>query len=1070
MAQKRVKNYDYIKRSDISVLKATVDGKVLNVDPKKILSGTYVAGKVTPTAKKLRVAKIDPFKLKEKIFSKAKEVMGNEYETEYEKFVLAKDLKAFIECGLTEEMIMAFYLGFKAVVTVTTQGEYADYGDSGGIFGYRTDGGYIERAIERAIYNCENKCFEIGFKYPDFNWKKAGMKISKTEVVETPEYEFMGKKVQDILKIETFTVKKTFKVLAVKSVGRKENGKLVSSSSYGTPEERDPKKPLELNGGYLAIVSRNAKDLFALAIKLLTQENSYTKDFDWLIQTKTKGAQTLNESGVKYAKGGKLLSLSDNELRDLRDENESEEHHLLEAIDNEDDRNTKTHYQRQHSQNKILYYKLKREFERRGLDMYAKGGVVMPVQNLTSKYSYLKRDLSSIKGDVEVRIEKRNLKGLSGSQDPFDMVIYQKGKKIAYFGTHPSQSGAEKMLKNLKGETYAEGGEIEIEFEHKGNKHKHTFTPEEEDWWTNFESNGNSYDVHYDEDYGTISVYEYSDKGTDYANTVYSKKIMVKGGDIQGYAEGGEVRVLKDIDGTYHKDYPKKGDILIVRDLNRDINYWETEDDKVPESVTAWYKGRGNEYMLGEEVEFIDNGKLASTYFAEGGRIETLTRLNGNRQEYTLPLPKISILTSKINDTALTWIDNNTGLKFRKTAWAYEAQPKTSAQIVKLLTMSGTPLIQFQNNATNKNVLYMKYYRDDFLHYKKGGGVNKANVGGYIAVAEKAKGLAPKSFDAIDTKVANKVSKKTFSERMSETGSEEYDRDAYQANTEFAKGGLLEHGLQMGDTIIGYGLGDGTVVVENGNMGKATVNLNTGERYSHKSMEKGGGVEVFKEYPHYAENGYRDKAELRKELEYLIQSIYDRKKYINQSKAYSKRAYNQRGNSRNNFNREAIERSAAYWDNERSEENEALRRARSNYEDAFGEKKYIPFFERYAKGGSLGDAEYVPQYEVLKVKLKNGKVIENSYNNQIYSGLRIGEAINEQEEMEAMGQMRLFQKGGRMPEYATYISARDIDTVYFGDEDDPKEVRGSELKNGIWYDNESGARLVAFAKSKGYLK
>lgn len=982
MAQKRVKNYDYIKRSDISVLKATVDGKVLNVDPKKILSGTYVAGKVTPTAKKLRVAKIDPFKLKEKIFSKAKEVMGNEYEAEYEKFVLAKDLKAFIECGLTEEMIMAFYLGFKAVVTVTTQGEYADYGDSGGIFGYRTDGGYIERAIERAIYNCENKCFEIGFKYPDFNWKKAGMKISKTEVVETPEYDFMGKKVQNILKIETFTVKKTFKVLAVKSVGRKENGELVSSSSYGTPEERDPKKPLELNGGYLAIVSRNAKDLFALATKLLTQENSYTKDFDWLIQTKTSGAQTLNESGVKYAKGG----------------------------------------------------------------------VVMPVQNLTNKYSYLKRDLSSIKGDVEVRIEKRNLKGLSGSQDPFDMVIYQKGKKIAYFGTHPSQSGAEKMLKNLKGETYAEGGTI-IK---KGNRVRvvNTQYDGKEGLVVSNDLHNGNYQVQID---GKV-------KGFPFENLMLLSR--------ETYAEGGEVRVLKDIDGTYHKDYPKKGDILIVRDLNRDINYWETEDDKVPESVTAWYKGRGNEYMLGEEVEFIDNGKLASTYFAEGGRIETLTRLNGNRQEYTLPLPKIVVLSRNINDVALDWIKKNTGLNLKKTAWAYEAQPKTSAQIVKLLTMSGTPLIQFQNNATNKNVLFMKYYRDDFLQYKKGGEVEKANMGGVMA----AKELAPKTFDSIDTKMANRVQRKSFMESMSDTGNETLDAEQaertsrYKANTEFAKGGLLEHGLQMGDTIIGYGLGDGTVVVENGNMGKATVNLNTGERYSHKSMEKGGGVEVFKEYPHYAENGYRVKAELRKELEYLIQSIYDRKKYINQSKAYSKRAYNQRGNSRNNFNREAIERSAAYWDNERAEENEALRRARSNYEDAFGEKKYIPFFERYAKGGSLGDAEYVPQHQLLKVKLKNGKVIENSYNNPIYSGLRIGEAINEQEEMEAMGQMRLFQKGGRMPEYATYISARDIDTVYFGDEDDPKEVRGSELKNGIWYDNESGARLVAFAKSKGYLK
>jgi hypothetical protein len=902
MAQKRVKKYDYIKRSDISVLKATVDGKVLNVDPKKILSGTYVAGKITPTAKKLRVAKIDPFKLKEKIIAKAKEVMELKDVQEVEPFVLAKDLKAFIECGLTEEMIMAFYLGFKAVVEVMAQGEYADYGDSGGIFGYRTDGGYIERAIERAIYNCENKCFELGFKYPDFNWKKAGMKVSKTEVVTTPEYEFMGKNRKDVLKVETFKVKTNFTVLAVKNEATLMEGKVAVV---------DPKVPLELNGGYLALVSRNAKDLFALAKKLLGQSESYVKDFDWLIQTKTDGAKSLNDSGVKYAKGG----------------------------------------------------------------------FIMPVENLTNKYSYLKRDLSNIKGDVEVRIEKRNLKGLSGSQDPFDMIIYQKNKKIATFGTHPSQKGAEKMLKNLKG------------------------------------------------------------------GSTYSK--------------GGEVRVLKDIDGTYHKDYPKKGDILIVRDLERDINYWETEDEKKPESVTAWYKGRGNEYMLGEEVEFIDNGKLASTYFAEGGeieynyfevendkngetittyartnvaspnipnakkiskqeyekniyaeggRIETLTRLNGNRQEYTLPLPKIVVLSRNINDVALDWIRQNTGLNLKKTAWAYEAQPKTSAQIVKLLTMSGTPLIQFQNNATNKNVLFMKYYRDDFLQYKKGGEVEKANMGMLLA-AEKAKGLAPKTFDAADTKIANRVSKKSFAERMSETGNEEMDSDTY------AEGG-----------------------------------------------------EVYTEYPHYVENGFRDKAELRKELEYLIQSIYDTKKYINQSKAYSKRAYTQRGTKRNNYNREMIERSAAFWDNERAQENEALRRARSNYEDAFGEKKYVPFMERFAKGGSLGDARYIPQHQLLNVKLKNGKVIENSFNNPIYSGLRIGEAINEQEEMEAMGQMRLFKQGGRMPKYATYISARDIDTVYFGDEDDPKEVRGSELKNGIWYDNESGARLVEFAKSKGYLK
>jgi hypothetical protein len=51
-----------------------------------------------------------------------------------------------------------------------------------------------------------------------------------------------------------------------------------------------------------------------------------------------------------------------------------------------------------------------------------------------------------------------------------------------------------------------------IEFEHEGEAYKFEFTPEEEDWWTAFPSKikGVEFDVHYNEDYGDISVYEVS--------------------------------------------------------------------------------------------------------------------------------------------------------------------------------------------------------------------------------------------------------------------------------------------------------------------------------------------------------------------------------------------------------------------------------------------------------------------------------------------------------------------------------------------------------------------------------
>tara|TARA_R110000765_G_scaffold10903_3_gene33448 strand:- start:10617 stop:12794 length:2178 start_codon:yes stop_codon:yes gene_type:complete len=300
------KDYSYIKRSDISVLKATIDGKVLNVDPKDILSGSYVAKKVKSTAKKIRVAKIDSSKLRDKILNYAKKFYKKEYQEKldplYDSKVTTDDLDSFITCGLTEEMIMAFYCGFKSIMDIKSDGEF-NYGFSGGIFTFQTEGGYIEKDIKRAIYNCENDVYELGFKYPTFNWKSAGMKMSKTEVIKSAEYEgWRNTKKQAILKIETFKVKTNFTVLAVKDIGEVVDGK--TEARYGQNELLDPKKPLDLNNDYLALVSRNGKELFSLAKKLLSQTEGYVKDFDWLVQSKTFGAEMLTESKYKFAKGG----------------------------------------------------------------------------------------------------------------------------------------------------------------------------------------------------------------------------------------------------------------------------------------------------------------------------------------------------------------------------------------------------------------------------------------------------------------------------------------------------------------------------------------------------------------------------------------------------------------------------------------------------------------------------------------------------------------------------------------------------------------------------------------------
>lgn len=89
--------------------------------------------------------------------------------------------------------------------------------------------------------------------------------------------------------------------------------------------------------------------------------------------------------------------------------------------------------------------------------------------------------------------------------------------------------------------------------------------------------------------------------------------------------------------------------------------------------------------------------------------METITRINGNKQPYTVEMPKIIILTDEINDTALKHIEENTGLKFtNKTTRNYEAQPTTGLQIAALF-LTYNFKTRYYNNWEAKNTLFLKF-------------------------------------------------------------------------------------------------------------------------------------------------------------------------------------------------------------------------------------------------------------------------------------------------------------------------------------------------------------------------
>ena len=128
------------------------------------------------------------------------------------------------------------------------------------------------------------------------------------------------------------------------------------------------------------------------------------------------------------------------------------------------------------------------------------------------------------------------------------------------------------------------------------------------------------------------------------------------------------------------------------------------------------------------------------------------------------------------------------------------------------------------------------------------------------------------------------------------------------------------------------------------------------------------------------------------------------------------------------------------------------------------------FHHSFAKGGKLSETKYIPRDAIIKVELKNGKVIENNWNNPIYSGLRLGKGITEREEMEAQGQLTMFKRGGKMPKYAAYVSQRNIAKVNLYDEDEPTVINGRDLVGGVWYDNEKTVKLIESARKQGLIK
>lgn len=88
--------------------------------------------------------------------------------------------------------------------------------------------------------------------------------------------------------------------------------------------------------------------------------------------------------------------------------------------------------------------------------------------------------------------------------------------------------------------------------------------------------------------------------------------------------------------------------------------------------------------------------------------METITRINGNGNPYTVDLPRIIIQAPHLNDVGLKRLSDNTALAFQKTGLGYEAQPTQHWQLSTLL-LTYNFKTKYYNNGSFQNTLFLRF-------------------------------------------------------------------------------------------------------------------------------------------------------------------------------------------------------------------------------------------------------------------------------------------------------------------------------------------------------------------------
>ena len=304
MADKR--KYEYIPQKDIQELSALLKGELVKFSNAEVLDGAYVKRKSKSTNTS------DATEIYKKILAYGE--LHEEDKKEFEsvsKHIKVADIQ-FFQKYLTNDLIISFYCGVRA--SFEFKGDY-EMSELSGIFRMRDS--YIKKFITKAKKLCTKKEFEIGLKYPDYDFEKL---LGKPKEVKTIKGKSDGWYQYD------YKVWVWDSCVAGKSIGyqRFKDGK-----KDGEYQSNGNANEFNLRGGYLSFVSSDATIIDVILIYMQADKKGYVKDVE-VINNGLGGVtpETLKKNKVKFAKGGKVKvqhyghNLHDFDVKDKNEAND----------------------------------------------------------------------------------------------------------------------------------------------------------------------------------------------------------------------------------------------------------------------------------------------------------------------------------------------------------------------------------------------------------------------------------------------------------------------------------------------------------------------------------------------------------------------------------------------------------------------------------------------------------------------------------------------------------------------------------------------------------------------------